>query len=340
MELTPEEKRRIYEEEKERIEAEQKQEKSQDIPSLDLPKNVASTLCYVLFWITGIIFLVLEKKDKTVNFHAIQSIVFFGSLTVLSSCLSWIPYAGGFFGAAIGIVAFIFWIVLMVKTYQGEIYKVPLAGDIAESIHNSVWKDDTAADETGEDAEKAKGNKAEEAAAAVSQKADAFGKKVDNYFNRTRTGRVVGYGFAIFWNVVLIIFFTMFYKYIAWYSVGDDGSLVIMPILTPDFLLWLPILITSLSICIAANVILIFYDRYWFREAVQILLELIGLAVVIYLVIIFPFNFSVIPNAVAAEILPTVAKAVLIFVSVALGISAVIRFVKMVLNIENREYTD
>ena len=113
-----------------------------------------------------------------------------------------------------------------------------------------------------------------------------------------------------------------------------------MPILTSDFLLWLPILITSLSICIVANVILIFYDRYWFREAVQILLELIGLAVVIYLVIIFPFDFSSIPNVVAVEILPTVTKAVLIFVSVALGVSAVVRFVKMVLNIENREYTD
>ena len=176
MELTPEERRRIYEEEKESIEAEQKQEKSQDIPSLNLPQNVACTLCYALFWITGIIFLVLEKKDKAVNFHAIQSIVFFGGLALLSACLSWIPYAGGFFGAAIGIVAFIFWIVLMVKSYQGVIYKVPLAGDIAEAIHNSVWEEDTAA-EAGEDTEKAKGNKAEEAAAAVSQKADAFGKK-------------------------------------------------------------------------------------------------------------------------------------------------------------------
>jgi uncharacterized membrane protein len=340
MELTPEEKRRIYEEEKARIEAEQKQEKSQDIPSLNLPQNVASTLCYALFWITGIIFLVLEKKDKTVNFHAIQSIVLFGGLAILSACLSWIPYAGAFFGAAIGIVAFIFWIVLMVKSYQGELYKVPLAGDIAEAIHKSVWKTETAAAETGESQEKAEGNKIDDAAAAVSRKADDFGKKADNYFNRTRTGRIIGYSFAIFWNIVLIIFFSLFYEYVAWYSVGDDGSLVIMPILTSDFLLWMPILITSLSVCIVANIILIVYDRYWFREAVQILLELIGLAVVVYLVIIFPFDFSVIPNAVAAEILPTVTKAVLIFVSVAFGVSAMVRFIKMVLNIENREYTN
>ncbi len=339
MELTPEEKRRIYEEEKARIEAEKKQEKSQDIPSLNLPQNVASTLCYALFWITGIIFLVLEKKDKTVNFHAIQSIVLFGGLAILSACLSWIPYAGGFFGAAIGIFAFVFWIVLMVKSYQGELYKVPLAGDIAETIHKSVWKTDNTAAEASEEAEKAEGSKIEETA-AVSHKADDFGKKVDNYFNRTRTGRIIGYSFAIFWNIVLIIFFSLFYEYIAWYSVGDDGSLTITPMLTSDFLLWMPVLITSLSICIVANIILIVYDRYWFREAVQILLELIGMAVVIYLIVIFPFDFSVIPSVVPAEILPTVTKAILIFVAVAFGVSALVRFIKMVLNIENREYTN
>ncbi|HAS04199.1 MAG TPA: hypothetical protein DCR71_00265, partial [Dehalococcoidia bacterium] len=160
-----------------------------------------------------------------------------------------------------------------------------------------------------------------------------------DYFNRTRTGRIIGYSFAIFWNIVLIIFFSLFYQYIAWYSVGDDGNLIVMPLLTSDFLSWMPVLITSLSICIVANIILIVYDRYWFREAVQILLEIIGMAVVIYLIIIFPFDFSVIPNAVATEILPTVTKAVLIFVSVAFGVSALVRFIKMVLNIENREYT-
>ncbi|MDD4923787.1 MAG: hypothetical protein PHF74_02985 [Dehalococcoidales bacterium] len=340
MELTPEERHRIYEEEKARIETEQKQEKSGDIPTLNLPQNLACTLCYALFWISGIIFLVLEKKDKVVNFHAIQSIVLFGGLGVLSACLSWIPYAGGFFGAAIGILAFIFWIVLMIKAYQGERYKAPLAGDIAEAIHKSVWKTDTAAEAAGENVESVKEKNGEDFGAAVSQKADNFGKKVDDYFTRTRTGRIIGYSFAIFWNIVLIIFFSLFYEYIAWYSVGDDGSLVITPMLTSDFMLWMPVLITSLSICIVANIILIVYDRYWFREAVQILLELIGMAVVIYLVIIFPFDFSVIPNAVAAGILPTVTKVVFIFVAVAFGVSALVRFIKMVLNIENREYTN
>ena len=72
----------------------------------------------------------------------------------------------------------------------------------------------------------------------------------------------------------------------------------------------------------------------------QILLEVVGMAVVIYLITIFPFDFSFIPNTVAADILPAVTKGVLIFVAVAFGVSALVRFIKMVLNIENREYTN
>jgi uncharacterized membrane protein len=340
MELTPEERHRIYEEEKARIEAEREQEKSENELSLNLPQNIASMLCYALFWISGIIFLVLEKKDKVVGFHAIQSIVLFGGLSLLSACLSWIPYAGGFFGVAIAILAFILWVVLMVKSYQGELYKVPVAGDIAESIHKSVWKTEAAADIARENNKENQQEKTgKDAAGGVSAKTGDFGKRVDNYFTRTRAGRITGYSFAIFWNVILIIFFSFFYEYIAWYSVGEDGALIISPMLTPDYLIWQPVLITSLAVCIVANIMLIVYDRYWFREAVQILLEVIGIAVVVYLIVVFPFDFGVIPNATVAGIMPAIMQGVLIFVAVAFGVSVLVRFLKLVFNIEEQEYT-
>ena len=100
--------------------------------SVGLEPNVASLLCYVLGWITGIVFFILEKENKLVRFHALQSIIVFGALCIVSGLLGWIPIVGGFFGAVIGIVAFVLWIVLMVKAYQGEKYKIPLAGDFAE----------------------------------------------------------------------------------------------------------------------------------------------------------------------------------------------------------------
>jgi uncharacterized membrane protein len=99
--------------------------------STGLQQNVAGLLCYLLGWITGIIFLILEKDDKVVRFHAIQSIVVFGAYTVITIIFRWIPFIGWIIVWIAGVIAFILWIVLMVKAYQGQTYKVPVAGDIA-----------------------------------------------------------------------------------------------------------------------------------------------------------------------------------------------------------------
>jgi uncharacterized membrane protein len=99
---------------------------------------VAGLLCYVLGWITGIIFLLIEKENDFVRFHATQSIVTFGAFTVVIAVLgllAMIPYIGILFTilqGLIGLLAFVCWIVLMVKAYRGERYRLPWAGDFAE----------------------------------------------------------------------------------------------------------------------------------------------------------------------------------------------------------------
>jgi uncharacterized membrane protein/ribosomal protein L40E len=106
--------------------------------SVGLEPNLAGLLCYALGWITGVIFFLLEKENKFVRFHALQSIVTFGAFTVLwivFSILTYIRYIGTLFevlNILSGILAFVLWIVLMVKAYQGEKYKLPVAGDMAE----------------------------------------------------------------------------------------------------------------------------------------------------------------------------------------------------------------
>ena len=100
--------------------------------STGLQENVAGLLCYVLGWISGIVFLLLEKENKVVRFHAIQSIVVFGALTIASVILSFIPFIGIVLGWLISILALILWIVLMIKAYQGTRFKLPWAGDFAE----------------------------------------------------------------------------------------------------------------------------------------------------------------------------------------------------------------
>lgn len=100
--------------------------------STGLEENVAGLLCYVLGWITGLVFFMLEKENQFVRFHAMQSIVVFGVLSVASIVLSFIPFVGWVISWIIGILGFILWIALMIKAYQGQRYKLPWAGNFAE----------------------------------------------------------------------------------------------------------------------------------------------------------------------------------------------------------------
>jgi uncharacterized membrane protein len=117
--------------------------------SLNLEENVASALSYLLFWLTGIIFYFVEKENKTVRFHALQSILTFIPLWIIAWIIGWlgaprIVYSGpyptwdyGFVGLVylswiIWAITVILWIILMLKAYQGEKFKLPIIGDIAE----------------------------------------------------------------------------------------------------------------------------------------------------------------------------------------------------------------
>ena len=100
--------------------------------STGLDENVAGLLCYVLGWVTGLVFFLIEKDSKFVRFHAMQSIIVFGVLSVASIILGWIPVIGPVIGGLISLLALVLWIILMIKAYQGEKFKLPWAGDIAE----------------------------------------------------------------------------------------------------------------------------------------------------------------------------------------------------------------
>jgi uncharacterized membrane protein len=99
--------------------------------STGLQENIAGLLCYVLGWVTGIVFLVVEKDSKFVRFHAVQSIVVFGAITILQIILSVIPIVGGILAWIVWVASIVLWIFLMYKAYQGQMYKLPVSGDIA-----------------------------------------------------------------------------------------------------------------------------------------------------------------------------------------------------------------
>ena len=104
--------------------------------SMGLEENLAGVLCYVLGWITGIVFLLLEKENKFVRFHALQSIATFLPLTIIIWIFQWsffwVPFLGGAIIGLLWVLWLILWLVLMFKAYQGEMYKLPIVGDFAE----------------------------------------------------------------------------------------------------------------------------------------------------------------------------------------------------------------
>lgn len=98
-----------------------------------LDENVAAALAYALGWITGIAFLLTEPHNRFVRFHAMQSTIVFLALSALCVVLQIVPLLGMLVTVFLVIPASaVLWLVLMFKAYQGERFKLPVAGDMAE----------------------------------------------------------------------------------------------------------------------------------------------------------------------------------------------------------------
>ncbi len=100
--------------------------------STTLQPNVAALLSYALGWVSGLIVFLIEKESKFVRFHALQSIAVFGSLTVLQILLVGVPVFGWILLPLLYLAQVGLWVLLMVKAFQGEKFKLPVAGDFAE----------------------------------------------------------------------------------------------------------------------------------------------------------------------------------------------------------------
>ena len=94
--------------------------------------NVAAALTYLVGFVTGIIFLLVEKDNKFVRFHAMQSTLVFIGIVAVDILLQLVPILGALVVVFIVIpVSAILWLLLMYKAYQGEEYKLPLVGQMA-----------------------------------------------------------------------------------------------------------------------------------------------------------------------------------------------------------------
>jgi uncharacterized membrane protein len=101
-------------------------------PNQGLSPQLAGAIAYVGGLVTGIVVLAVEKEDRFVRFHAMQSIVFFIAVLVAHLALSGVPFLGKvlyvpFLMGVVGIWAF-----LIYQAFNGRRYKLPYFGDFAE----------------------------------------------------------------------------------------------------------------------------------------------------------------------------------------------------------------
>jgi uncharacterized membrane protein len=353
MGISPEERRKIYEEEKARMEAEQKagaRGKKDDIPqetSINLAPRLSAFLCYLGIWIAGIVFIIIEQKNRWVRFHAAQSIVVFGTLFVASGVLGWIPFIGNLFSATLTILGIVLWIVLMVKTYNGETYRVPWAADVADMIigHIPAPSAPPPAPPAPEGSTGSAGTALPVVPPPPPPPAGApeftevdkkTRRKIDDWFNHRHQGNITGSAFAIAFNIILLIFFNYFYQYLAYYTGDSTGSVVNwtrQSFFTNDIKLWLPILNTALAISIIAHIVMIITDNDLLRQGLHVIMNGFGLAVVTTLLVIFPFDFTIIPDAAAATGTNLGVHVLLICIAVGFGIGLLVRFIRLLISI-------
>ena len=94
--------------------------------------NVAAALSYLVGFVTGIIFLVVEKDNRFVRFHAMQSTLTFVGIVLVDILLQIVPILGPLVVLFLVIpLSAVLWLLLMFKAYQGEEFKLPLVGQMA-----------------------------------------------------------------------------------------------------------------------------------------------------------------------------------------------------------------
>jgi uncharacterized membrane protein len=118
---------------------------SSSTSTMKMAPNKAAIFSYALGWVSGLIFLVMERKNSFVRFSAAQSFLFFGGVTILQVILRLIgaiPFLGtillapilGLVGTVITIAALAAWLFLLFQAYRGVKVKIPIVGDYAEAL--------------------------------------------------------------------------------------------------------------------------------------------------------------------------------------------------------------
>ena len=97
-------------------------------------ENVMAAVAYLGWWVSGLILLLVEKQNKHVRYHAAQSLVLFGGMSILMMVFGWFPILGW----SLYPISFVLWLVLMWKAFQGEMFRLPYVAKYADMVLEKV----------------------------------------------------------------------------------------------------------------------------------------------------------------------------------------------------------
>jgi len=307
-----------------------------------LETHVASTLAYAGGWVSGLIMVLVERNNRVVRFHAMQSIITFGTLHIIIIVLSSL---GSLFSLAVWggtlvplslvftvlwalVLAFsiVLWILLMVRSYNKQHVLLPLAGDL------SFWMMDRF------------GLEAPERDAIAFQGLGGELPRHDERSHRTRfedsaAARAVGSVAVIVWSIFLFVMFNFYADYIAFYNSSSEGGvtqLLRYPILTAELSRVLPILNATLGLNVLGHLVALAWNRYLLRQVIEVVLHVMGLAVAIVFLRVFPFDYSDLPIGALATTLPTITIVVLALAIAGNVIEIVVHLVRLITGLLTR----
>ncbi|MDD3520305.1 MAG: hypothetical protein PHU65_03595 [Actinomycetota bacterium] len=161
----------------------------------------------------------------------------------------------------------------------------------------------------------------------------AFDGKFDSYFASGRAGRITGYVFSIIFAIAWMIFILFFNQYIAYYYneiIDGAQQLRMVPVLTEQFSLWLPFFTLGMLVSIIGNLVLVFFERFYLLKIISIITSGLTLSVTAYLLRLFPFDFSLIPNIALKGVASMITSIILIIIMAGCAIAVIIDFIKLI----------
>jgi len=308
-----------------------------------LETHVAGTLCYVGGWVSGLILLLLETRNRVVRFHAMQSIVIFGTFQVLFIILSLFGslFSLSMWGGALAPASVVFtilwslvlafsivlWLLLIVRTYHKQQVLVPLAGDVAFWLLHRFNLEAP-----------------EREAMAFQGLGGELPARGDHRPHRARwedsaATRAISSVVVIVWSIVLFVLFNFYADYIAFYHSSTEGGVTQMlryPIFNAELARALPIFNVSLGLNVLGHLLALAWNRYLLREVIEVVLHAFAVVVAAVFMRVFPFDYSGLPIDALVTVLPTLTVVIIALVIVGNVIETIVHTVRLITGIVTR----